>query len=65
MWIVYVLKSQICEKRYVGMTQEIVRRLAEHNSGKSKFTSGFMPWSVMYTECFGTAAEAPRKRKIF
>ncbi|MCE7863304.1 MAG: GIY-YIG nuclease family protein [Bacteroidetes bacterium CHB5] len=40
MWYVYVLKSQKNGKIYVGMSQDIDRRLAEHNSGKSKFTSG-------------------------
>jgi predicted GIY-YIG superfamily endonuclease len=48
MWTVYVLKSLVSGKFYVGITQELARRLAEHNSGKAKFTSGHTPWVVVY-----------------
>jgi putative endonuclease len=65
MWTVYVLKSRVSEKRYVGMTQDLVRRLAEHNAGKSKFTSGFAPWDVVYKESFTTTAEARAREKYF
>gem|GEM_PF-1562811 len=50
MWYVYVLRSQKNGKIYVGMSQDIDRRLAEHNSGKSKFTSGHLPWKLVYSE---------------
>jgi predicted GIY-YIG superfamily endonuclease len=51
------------KKRYVGMTQDLVRRLAEHNSGKSKFTSGHIPWRLAYTENYDTTLEARAREK--
>ncbi len=49
---VYVLKSLVAEKYYVGMTENIQRRLKQHNNGKSKFTKGYMPWVFIYSEEF-------------
>ena len=47
---VYVLKSISSDIFYTGMTEDLERRLSEHNAGKSKFTSGHRPWVVMYSE---------------
>ena len=47
---VYVLESQTNSTLYVGMTKNLVERLKEHNSGKSKFTKGHMPWKLIYHE---------------
>jgi predicted GIY-YIG superfamily endonuclease len=47
---VYVLKSLAKEIYYTGMTADIDNRLKEHNAGKSKFTSAFTPWEIIYTE---------------
>ncbi|QLH32318.1 MAG: GIY-YIG nuclease family protein [Cyclobacteriaceae bacterium] len=65
MWYVYVLKSQKNGKIYVGMSQDIDRRLAEHNSGKSKFTSGHLPWKLVYSEACDTSIEARSREKYF
>jgi len=48
--IVYVLSSNITNKSYVGFTTNLKKRLEEHNSGKSLFTSQYRPWEVIYTE---------------
>jgi putative endonuclease len=47
------------------MSQNIERRVAEHNAGKSKFTSGHMPWKLVYYEVFQTSKEARSKEKYF
>jgi predicted GIY-YIG superfamily endonuclease len=47
---VYVLKSVKSDIYYTGMTKDLENRIMEHNSGKSKFTSGHVPWLVIYTE---------------
>ena len=44
---VYILRSLIVpERRYVGLTSDVVRRLQEHNAGTSPFTAKFRPWVV-------------------
>ena len=47
MWYVYLLRSEDADsQRYVGMTGDLRRRLAEHNAGKSAHTSKFAPWRI-------------------
>ena len=47
--MVYVLRSQE-EHAYVGMTSDLERRLAEHNSGRSRYTRKGTAWRVIYRE---------------
>jgi predicted GIY-YIG superfamily endonuclease len=45
---VYLLKSDVFEdQRYVGVTDDLRRRVSEHNSGKSPHTSKYAPWSIV------------------
>jgi len=64
-YYVYILKSETCEKTYVGMTNNLERRIKEHNSGKSKYTSKFIPWKVIYKEEMGNRKEAREKEKYY
>ena len=47
----------------VGHTNNIERRIAEHNSGKSKFTRTNKPWKLIFHEKNEDETEA-RERKI-
>ena len=62
---VYVLISLKSGIRYVGMTEDVEKRLVQHNKGKSKFTKGHMPWELKYFEEFGSRLEAREKEKFF
>ncbi|MDO8548153.1 MAG: GIY-YIG nuclease family protein, partial [bacterium] len=55
---VYVLKSKSGSKSYVGQTDNLQRRLDEHNAGKSAFSKRFIPWQLVHTESFVTREEA-------
>jgi len=46
------------------MSQNISKRLIEHNKGKSKYTSGHLPWKLVYSEEVGKAENA-RKRERY
>ena len=52
-------------RRYVGSTVDVERRLAEHNSGKTKSTRAGAPWELVYSESFGTRSEAVRREMYF
>lgn len=56
-WFVYILRSDKDCDYYKGITENIERRLEEHNSGKSAFTSTKMPWQLVYLK------EMPNKRE--
>jgi putative endonuclease len=58
-FIIYALKSSIDSRIYVGFTRDVEKRLKEHNSGKTKSTKGYRPWSILFTEELnGTREEA-------
>ena len=61
---VYVLKSQIHWRFYVGMTTNIDKRVGEHNRGYTKSTKGYGPWFLFFFEEYTTREEA-RKREIY
>jgi predicted GIY-YIG superfamily endonuclease len=50
--IVYVLRSvNHPDRYYTGLTDNVERRLAVHNSGGSKHTASLRPWAlVAFTE---------------
>jgi putative endonuclease len=49
-YYVYVLQSSVDKNFYVGYTNNIVRRLAEHNSGKVYSTKRRKPLRLVYWE---------------
>ncbi|MFH1973000.1 MAG: GIY-YIG nuclease family protein [Patescibacteria group bacterium] len=55
--LVYVLKNPQ-GGYYVGVTEDIERRLSEHNVGKSLATRGRGPWELVYTETYSSSQEA-------
>lgn len=65
MYFVYVLQSETSGKYYVGMTDDVNRRLVEHNSGKTTSTRKCRPWKVVHTESFDDRQSAwKRERQI-
>ena len=51
MFIVYVLFSKKHPKIYIGMTSDLLQRLASHNEfAKQGWTIRFRPWQLIYTE---------------
>jgi predicted GIY-YIG superfamily endonuclease len=47
MFYVYVLKSEVADEIYTGLTNNLDRRLSEHNSGHSSHTRKFIPWKLV------------------
>ena len=48
MYFVYIIQSQKDRSYYVGITKDIKRRLVEHNTGSSKYTSLKGPYSLVW-----------------
>lgn len=47
MKIVYILQSETDSDRfYIGSTNDLDRRLNEHNAGQSVHTNKFKPWTI-------------------
>ncbi|MCF7906149.1 GIY-YIG nuclease family protein [Candidatus Gracilibacteria bacterium] len=65
MYIVYILRSEKDNKRYIGMTQSLERRLKEHYNGQVKSTKNRRPLILFYTEKFSTKEEASLREEFF
>lgn len=61
MHYVYLLEScQHSDQRYVGMTSDLRRRLAEHNAGQSPHTAQYLPWRLVTYLAFSSLGSAAR-----
>ena len=65
MYYVYILQSEKDSKRYIGFTENLQRRLDEHNSGMVKSTKNRRPFKLIYFEEYENKSEAiKREREI-
>lgn len=62
MYYVYVIKSDLDGNLYIGSTNDLKRRLSEHNEGKNFSTSFRTPFSLTYYEAYKNEVDA-RKRE--
>jgi len=63
MYSTYILWSEKLQKYYIGYTDNLSRRITEHNAGKSTYTKLGIPWTLMYHEEFISKAEAMRRER--
>jgi len=45
---VYILINE-GGKRYIGLSEDVDKRLEQHNEGQSKWTAKYRPWSIYWT----------------
>ena len=62
MFIVYILKNNFSGKHYIGSTNNLERRLAEHNRGQTKSTKNGC-WSVIYKEELSDSKKAEKRER--
>jgi len=62
---VYVLRSLVNGRRYVGSCQDIDARLDQHNAGESKSTKHGVPWKLVYFEQVATRSAAVGRERFF
>jgi len=64
MYYVYVLKSKKDGKYYTGYTENLERRIQEHNRGKSRSVKGRGPFEVVWVERYDSKSEAMRRERV-
>jgi len=62
MFYLYILKSKKDNDLYIGSTNDLRRRLLEHNSGKCLSTKNRRPFEIKYYESYYNESDA-RKRE--
>ncbi len=65
MWYVYVLQSLEHELLYIGSTNNLDRRLQEHNEGKSHSTRPYKPYKLLVSIAFPEENKARELEKYF
>jgi putative endonuclease len=60
---VYVLYSSSLNRLYIGQTEDLERRLAEHLQGVSFYTSRVRDWKLIHQEQYPTRSEAMIREK--
>lgn len=65
MFYVYALKSEQDGDLYIGYTEDLKRRLEEHNSGANKSTKSRKPFVLVYYEAYRNKSDAmTRERRL-
>ncbi|RXK88117.1 GIY-YIG nuclease family protein [Chlorobaculum sp. 24CR] len=57
-YFLYILKSAVVARYYVGISTNPHRRLEYHNGFEKGFTSCYRPWRIVYTKAYSSKVEA-------
>ncbi|MEK9180232.1 MAG: GIY-YIG nuclease family protein [Patescibacteria group bacterium] len=63
MFYVYILKSLKSRKSYTGHTDNLKRRIVQHNSGLGAYSHKFAPWELIHRELFDSQEDAIKREK--
>jgi putative endonuclease len=64
MFILYILYSEKLDRYYVGYTNDLERRISEHNRIKGKYTDVGIPWMIVYTEAYQDKKSAMNRERF-
>jgi len=63
MYYVYIIQSKKNHSLYIGYTSDLRKRIKKHNEGKSKYTSKYLPWRLVYYEAYSSIIDAKEREK--
>ncbi len=65
MWFVYVIQNIVSDRVYIGITNDLKRRLKEHNSkGSRSYTQKYRQmWRLIYFEGYRSKKDAVDREK--
>jgi putative endonuclease len=61
MFYVYCIESKLNKELYFGFTNDLKRRLQEHNQGLNLSTKRYIPWELIYYEACVEELDARRR----
>lgn len=63
MFYVYIIKSKKDNSTYIGYTNDLKRRVKEHNNGENKYTKNKYPYELIYYEAYKNISDAKYREK--
>jgi len=57
----YIIYSKSKNRYYVGHSDNLLRRIPEHNAGQCKATRFGLPWTLVYSKSFNSRADAMKE----
>ncbi|OGM24608.1 hypothetical protein A2962_01480 [Candidatus Woesebacteria bacterium RIFCSPLOWO2_01_FULL_39_61] len=64
MFFVYIIRSEVNRSLYIGSTDNVDRRLKEHNFGESLATKLYRPYKLIYYEGFLIIKDAKARERF-
>lgn len=64
MFYVYIMLSMKDERLYVGSTDNLKKRILEHNSGKVRSTKSRIPFKLVYYEAYSAEYDARNRESM-
>jgi len=58
---VYIIQSKVTRRFYTGSTENLYRRIHEHNSRQTKSTKNGSPWELVHVETFPDKKSAQKR----
>ncbi|MEK7580482.1 MAG: GIY-YIG nuclease family protein [Patescibacteria group bacterium] len=62
-YYIYLLQSLKNDTLYIGFTENLRKRLQEHNRGLNFSTKPFKPWKLIHYEAYLNEKDARRREK--
>jgi len=64
MYYVYILYSEKLDKLYIGRTEDLKRRIKDHNTGSSTFCKSGKPWKIVHYQAFVSKKDSIREESF-
>lgn len=65
MFCTYILQSEKDGSFYIGYTQQLQKRIHQHNNGKSNYSAKHRPFKLVYYEKLDSKQEALAREEYF
>ncbi len=65
MYYLYILLNEAKTRTYTGVSDDIDKRLKEHNDGRATSSRPYRPYKIIHTESFTTLIKARQKEKFY
>ncbi|MGE0642859.1 MAG: GIY-YIG nuclease family protein [Nitrospira sp.] len=64
-YYLYILLNEAGTRTYTGVSDDIEKRLKEHNEGKVTSSRPYRPYKVIYTQAFTTLRETRQEERYY